>query len=1042
MMMKTRRPAALAVLTLLAGLSAAGQAQAQETRRSYIVQLVDAPAANYTGGAGGRTATKSSTGRLDLSAAHVQSYISYLDQQQDAVLATLSNARPTHRYNVVFNGFAARLTDAEVRALKRNPAVANISADAIKQLDTNYTPTFLGLDKVPGGLWEQLGGPQHAGEDMIIGMLDSGIWPESPSFADRVDNSTGEPTHSLVNSTQVYGPPPAKWKGGCDLGEGLTAANCNNKLIGLKAFKDPLQTLAPLEFNSARDAVQGGGGGHGSHTASTAGGNGGVPATSGGSAFGKVSGIAPRARVAAYKVCWTDGITLKSGCSDSNTVAAVEQAVRDGVDVLNYSIGPTAGGGTFTDPSELAFLGASNAGVFVAASAGNAGPATGPAANLGPWHATVGNSTHNRLNGATATLGNGAKYVGASLNTTALPQTTLILSTEAKAAAASVSDANLCFPNSLDPAKVTGKVVACTRGTNARVEKSAVVAAAGGVGMLLLDNGAGVVSEAHSVPTVHLYASDAPAVRTYAAGAAGTSAISTWAATVGATPAPVMNGSSSRGPNVANANILKPDVTGPGTDVLATVSPNLDQAARDAIAAGGATTATNFAFYTGTSMSSPHVAGLAALLKQQHPSWTPAMIKSALMTTGKDTFSDGRNGALPWDTSAKDTGKLPWAQGAGHVTPNDASNPGLVYDAGELDYKRFLCGINAGVYDGPTCVAAGTIPAYNLNLASLTAAAVLGSTTLTRTVTNVGNATATYNAVAAVPGFDVLVSPSSLTLAPGAKASFTVKLTRSSAAIDTWAYGALTWSDGSRVVRSPLTARAALLSAPNSVSSETTSGSKVFTLGTGYSGSLSAAKGGLNEAARDTRSIGKQPDTTNTAATCKAGGGQGINVHTVSVAPGAMVARFALYNEETTGGANSDLDLLVFKADGTQVGSSGTGGSTELVQLSSPAAGDYKVCVVGYDPEGGTATYTLSSWVVNGGVGVGNLKVLAPGKVSTGGSASIGLSWSGLSRGKRHLGAISYVGNGTMLGTTLVEINTNDPLPTQQVSRVARPQLD
>ncbi|MEJ7806977.1 MAG: S8 family serine peptidase, partial [Telluria sp.] len=344
---------------------------------------------------------------------------------------------------------------------------------------------------------------------------------------------------------------------------------------------------------------------------------------------------------------------------------------------------------------------------------------------------------------------------------------------------------------------------------------------------------------------------------------------------------------------------------------------------------------TDWAFYTGTSMASPHVAGLAALLKQQHPSWTPAAIKSALMTTARNTLPDGRNGAMAWDATARNSGQLPWAQGAGFVVPNSAADPGLVYDATELDYVRYVCGVSTEVYLPEVCQALGSIPAYNLNLPSLTAASVPGALTMTRTVTNVGTSSATYNVTQAqVNGYTVVVSPSTMTLAPGAKASFTVRLTRTTAPLDTWAYGSLVWSDGVHTVRSPLTVRGSALAALSLVTSEAITGSKVLTIGTGFNGAISHAKSGMLPAVQESRLIGESG---------------------------------------TDSGARSDLDLIVVKPNGS-LASSGSEGSTELVQLDYPAAGTYKVCVIGYAPLNGSANYTLSSWLLPTGASHGNFK--------------------------------------------------------------------
>jgi subtilisin family serine protease len=1043
---KSLRPAALAVAVLLAGLATASQAQ--EIRRPYIVQLVGAPAASYDGDVAGLPATKPAAGqRLDVSADNVQNYLNYLATKQADVIATIDPANVTAQYDVVLNGFAAMLTDTEVRALKKNSAVMKIEADAIQQPHTSYTPHFIGLDK-PGGLWDQLGGQGHAGEDMIIGHLDSGVWPEDPSFADRVDaqgNPTRDPSASLA-----YGPAPAKWKGiGCELKAGIKATDCNNKLIGIRAYT-PGTGLNAGEFPSGRDATVAGGGGHGSHTLSTAGGNASVAATLNGVDMGKLSGVAPRARVAMYKVCYTNTAGT-GGCANSASVSAVNQAIKDGVDVINYSIGPTTGGGTLTDAVTVAFLNASNAGVFVTASAGNSGPATYPAANLGPWHATVAASTHDRTIGAATDLGNGAEYVGASVNQTEVPATALIRSTDAGLAGADPVKVNLCYSsadggNVLDPAKVAGKIVVCTRGTTARVNKSLAVKEAGGVGMILADNGAGLVAEAHSVPTIHVNVADGQAVKAYAgaAGAAATATVGKAVTRFGAVIAPQVAGFSSRGPNVANNNLLKPDFAAPGVDIMAAYTADISTADRNAIAAGGSTTATGSNSISGTSMASPHIAGMAALLKQAHPSWTPAMIKSALMTTAVDTYDDGSNSPLAWSATATSNGRLPWAQGAGQAQPSSAFDPGLVYNATAIDYARLSCGLGLGLYSAATCNAIGSISAQNLNLPSLTSGSVLGVQTLSRTVTNVGANTSTYTASASLPGFNVVVSPSTLTLDPGASASYSVTLTRTSTPLDTWAYGSLTWSDGTHNVRSPLTARGTALAVPAVVSSEAATGSKIFTIGTGFAGAMSADKSGLKAATRTTATL-TGASTANATTLCRNNNASYVNVQSFAIPANTLAARFSLYNDDTTGGkiqgGQDDLDMVILDAANNVVGGSLNDGSNESVTLSRPAAGTYKVCTVAYNLQGRpSTTFTLSSWVVaKGEVGAGAFKVLLPGTAYVGGTASVGMSWSGLAAGIRYLGAASYNVLGVPQGLTLVEVNTNDPVPLAVNAKVVSP---
>jgi len=1039
----TLRPMSLAVLSLFASLSI--NAAADDLRRPYIVQLTDKPIASYTGAVAGLAATQPAAGgRLDLASADVQLYSDYLDQKQARVHAIIAAAPVQYQYKIVLNGFSALLTDAEVRQLQASGEVASIAPDEPRSLQTNYTPTFLGLDQ-PGGLWNQLGGRQHAGEDIIIGVVDGGVWPENLSYADRVDAS-GTPTFD-PNGTLAYGAPPNRWNGTCQTGEGFTTEHCNNKLIGAQYFNavrltetDKIQHWS--EFTSPRDSIgnPNGEGGHGTHTSSTAGGNSGVPAFTGTTPLGNMSGVAPRARLAVYKVCWSYNLAseatgAKNGCYGGDSVAAIEKAVLDGVHVINYSI---SGGSVINDPVEQAFLHASNAGVFVAASAGNSGPANA-VAHVSPWITTVAASTHNRANQATVTLANGAKYTGASLNWTPTPSLPLIRAQDAGLPGADASKLALCYRAGdnngvalLDPAKVAGKVVSCLRGTTARTDKGVAVKEAGGAGMVLVDTGVGLVADPHVLPAIHVSAADGALINAQAQSGNSTASISRFVTTGNGPAAPVVADFSSRGPNMYDANVLKPDVTAPGVDILAGGTPALTPAQRDAVEAGSLVPPTASIFLQGTSMASPHVAGLAALLRQQHPDWSPAAIKSALMTTGATTLPDIQTGEA--------RGILPWGQGAGHVTPNKAADPGLVYDASLDDYKKYMCGAGMTAECGT-----GTLAGYSLNLPSITIANVLGTQTVTRRVTNVGTSSAIYTASASISGYSVAVSPASLELAPGETKSFTVTLTRTNAPDNTWQYGALVWNDGVHSVRSPITARSGrAVQSPTLIQADRVSALRSVSLATGFAGKVGATTGGLKEVQRSEYTVaqftGNLASLADMNTACRRGLA-GTRSISVVIPANTVVARFETFDRDTTAGAGNDLDMLIMNSSGTTVATSAVEGSNEEIRMVTPAAGTYSVCVLGYAVAGGVSTgFGLSSAIVSTADKGGNLKVTLPSKVYVGGSATAGISWSGLATGKRYLGGVVFLdGAGAAASTTVLSVETNNPLPLAAPSLRAMP---
>ncbi len=352
----------------------------------YIVWMVGDPVTAYEGGIAGLPATKPKKNqKINPNSAKVLKYQDYLAEQADDLLASVgaSSADKFYQYSVVFNGFAAELTPAQAAQLSASANVLGLFENEISQLDTSTTPDFLGLTDPVDGVWNS-----YLGEDVIVGIVDSGIWPESASFSDRTGSNNNGKSGKL-SYQQIPG-----WHGKCTPGEGFNASNCNQKLIGAQYYAEGYGGAArikaefPEEFISPRDAD-----GHGSHTASTAAGNSGVDAIIDGDLnLGSISGMAPRARISAYKVCW--GYEGEGGCFSADSVAAIDQAVADGVDVINYSISGTST--NFLDPVEVAFLFAADAGVVVNASAGNSGPAASTVAHPSPWLTTVAAGTHDR----------------------------------------------------------------------------------------------------------------------------------------------------------------------------------------------------------------------------------------------------------------------------------------------------------------------------------------------------------------------------------------------------------------------------------------------------------------------------------------------------------------------------------------------------------------------------------------------------------------------------------------------------------------------
>ncbi|HET7201874.1 MAG TPA: S8 family serine peptidase [Steroidobacteraceae bacterium] len=1009
-LLSTAALSAVAALSVPMAASVAGPiAEARPTAKSpytnkvYLVRLSELPVVAYDGSIKGYPATRPRPGqKINPNSPAVVNYKGYLEGRQDAVLAKVGGGRKLYSYGYVINGFAAELTAAQAARLRSTPGVLSVEKDVAMELDTSSTPQFIGVDG-DDGVWATTGA---RGENVIIGIVDGGVWPEHPSLSDRTDVNGNATKEGKLGYQQIPG-----WHGRCVPGEAFTASNCNQKLIGARYYNEGWEGNAgideqlPYEYNSPRDY-----GGHGTHTATTAGGNAGVQATGLAAALGKVSGIAPRARIAAYKVCWQ---TATGGsCYSSDSLAAIDQAVADGVDVINFSISGSRT--SFLDSVEVAFLFAADAGVFVATSAGNSGPGSSTVAHGGPWLTTVANGTHNRTGVGSVTLGNGMTINGASF-ANATPELPLVRSKDAGLPGVDAAKLALCFGTTdgpgdtlphdntplLDPAKVAGKIVVCERGSNVLVNKSQNVMNAGGAGMVLLNTPTSVATQLailHVVPTVHV----GPG-----AGNADYTAIDGYAATPGATatinqsqpvfnvPAPTTASSSSRGPlQAGGGDLLKPDVMAPGTDILAGVAPPGNSGKL-------------FDLYSGTSMSSPHVAGLAALFKELYPSWSPMMIKSAIMTTGYDARDPNVSMAT-----------LIFRQGAGQVDPKKAVHPGAVYKHGFNDWLAFLCGATTGV-NPSTCTAlrnAGysTEPS-NLNVPSIAIGDMLVAQTVKRRLTNVSGKKLTLTASVTGMGGFAVAHPPSLTLNPGETVPFEITFTRATAALNAYTGGQLTWSGDGYVIRSPIVVRPVALVAPAAVSSD---GSPIsYSVTFGYQGPFTATARGLVAPMVTAGTVDDDPTDSDCSLTSP-----NAQLMPVTIPAGTTYARYGTFDADVNAG--SDLDLCVFQGT-TLVGSSTTATSEEAVNLSftNPSAAPIALTVVvqGWGVAGSTP-FKLHEWYV-GTAAAGNMSVSAPATATPNGTGTIDLSFSGLASGTRYLGSVAYGGVTGLPGPTIVSVN-------------------
>ncbi|KAJ0965580.1 hypothetical protein J5N97_026718 [Dioscorea zingiberensis] len=759
----------------------------------YMVTVEGEPVVSYAGGIEGFSATAADLAEeFDITSESITSYSLHLEKQHDVLLDSLFEVgtyKKLYSYRHLINGFAIHMSEEQAETLSRARGVKYVEKDMKVKKLTTHTPQFLGL---PTGVWPTGGGFDRAGEDIVIGFVDSGIHPKHPSFA--------------TYNTEPYGPLP-RYRGKCEIDVDTKRDFCNGKIIGAQHFAKA--AIAAGAFNPAVDfASPLDGDGHGTHTAAIAAGNNGIPVRLHGHEFGKASGMAPRARIAVYKVLYR-----LFGGYVSDVVAAIEQAVQDGVDILNLSVGPNSPPTntriTFLNPFDAALLSAVKAGVFVAQAAGNGGPFPKTLVSFSPWIASVAAAVDDRRYRNHITLGNGDVLPGLGLS----PATEGNRSFNLVAANDAILDPSVMKyspldcqrPDLLNKKIVEGNILLCgysfnfVSGTASIKKVSETAKSLGAAGFVVaVENtypgtkfdpvpvstpGILITDQTKSKVLVDYYNSSTK--RDWAGRPTGfqaTASIADGLAPILHKSAPQVALFSSRGPGVKDfsfqdADVLKPDILAPGSLIWAAWAPNgTDEA--NYVGEG-------FAMVSGTSMAAPHISGIAALIKQKHPKWSPAAIKSALMTTSTTMDRAGR----PLEAQQYSGSEIltlvpatPFDYGSGAVDPKAALDPGLIFDAAYGDYISFLCSV-PGVdpqevhnITNSACNATHGRPA-DLNSPSITISHLKGTQTIKRTVTNVAD-TETYVITTRMPPEIALeASPPSMTVLAGASREMSVSLT-------------------------------------------------------------------------------------------------------------------------------------------------------------------------------------------------------------------------------------------------------------------------
>jgi subtilisin family serine protease len=999
-----------------------------EQTKVYIVQLRTPSAAEkhvpYT--------------RFDKNNPSVKAHAARLAEEQDLVLAKAGpGTKKIYSYRYGLNGFAARMSATQAQKLEHQAEVLNVWEDEVRPMATRHSPSFLGLFDAENGLRSVEG---LDGEGMVIGIIDSGISPEHPALQDTRQADMPSACRGSWGETTLLGrwlcrryrkaddvvafDEPEGWNGACITGERFTADDCNNKLIGARWFIDGAVETGPIdedEIRSPRDAD-----GHGTHTATTAAGNR-TSASIFGTLIGNIEGIAPKARVAAYKACWLRPDDTRASCNTSDLANAIDAAVADGVDVISYSVGSALT--RTTAPDDVALMAASKAGILAVVAAGNEGPNLGTIGSPAgaPWVITAAASTRDGESNVeameiTAPPGLAGKYAVKEANFT--PPLDEVDPIEASLVLVNDDDTSLdtgATGSEADACQVlinddeVRDNVAFIQRTGCRFDVMVKNAADAGAVAALVYNIAGdpIVMHGESglsdIPALMLGQADANLILAEIdADVDVTVVLDKGFLLTSSDAGNEMATFSARGPAPV-PDVLKPDVTAPGVNILAGFSPD----------SAYSTPGENFAYLSGTSMSTPHVAGVAALIRQAHPTWSPSAIKSALMTTSHQniTASTGLGDASPFDF------------GAGHIEPNAAIDPGLVYEISDDEYEAFACGIESPAVTDTRCEeleAAGmSFEARELNLPSIAISKLANSQTITRRVTNVSEEASSYNVeVSPPPGMRVDVVPTSISLGPGESASFEVTISYESGPLDLWRFGSMTWHSDSRDVFSPIAVKPTSVIAPKEITTFGGTGSVSFEVEFGYSGSYSPRVHGLNQPLVLNGFVDNDPQKTFSFRTTS-----GVTQHVISVPANQLYLRFALFDALTDG--DDDLDMYVYYCgtDGSnciKLGESGEPTSQERFDVYRPAEGFYAVMIHGFETDevqgGPGANYQLLGWAFGVTDDQGNMSASGPAFVAAGTTQTVTVDWADLLGNTIYLGGISHNTPQGISGLTLLTI--------------------